>query len=65
MSVLNDMAMCIYVTKLEKQLNDLICDIRNHNGRIWLQDRQNKDLYIELDRPLNLNYFYEKEANDE
>ncbi len=61
MSVFNDMAIAIQTAELEKQLNAFILDVKEHNGKVWLQDPNNKELYIDLDRPFSINYYYKRE----
>lgn len=46
------------IKECESMLNQFIDFIRNSGGQIWLQDKNNKDLAIKLDRNFSLNYYY-------
>lgn len=46
------------IKECESTLNQFIDFIRNSGGQIWLQDKNNKDLAIKLDRNFSLNYYY-------
>ena len=58
--MLNDIVVNLQIQSIQDQLNAFIEAVNEHNGKVWLQDFENKDLYIVLSKPMKLNYYYER-----
>ena len=65
MNILGDLTILFQIQDIEKRLNAFIEAVNEHNGKVWLQDYENKDLIISLSKPMKLNYYYSNVTEDE
>lgn len=55
---LKSMDIFLSVKQVESSLNQLIDFINSSGGEIWMQDPDNKDFIIKLDRNVIMNFYY-------